>query len=231
MGILVLRHEPYEHLGHFARLLEIKQIPFAYRDLGQPLSVEGCTGVIIMGGPQSANDPNPGFIAEMRLIEEALEARLPVLGVCLGAQLIAKVLGAPVHKNAEEEIGWAPVYFTDAAKDDPVLGRFANPTTFFHWHAETFELPRGAAWLAYSDLCRHQAFRYGENVYGVQFHPEIQPAMIADWSAQPDNCGSAELLAKPIDPQAFDTESLARGVLEGWLSLSGIHAAGVNGRL
>jgi GMP synthase (glutamine-hydrolysing) len=219
MGILVLRHEPFEHLGHFARLLEMKQIPFAYRDLGQPLSVEGCAGAIIMGGPQSANDPNPGLIAEMRLIEEVLDAGVPILGVCLGAQLIAKVLGGRVYRNAEEEIGWAPVYFTDAAKNDPVLGGFASPTTFFHWHGETFELPQGATWLAYSDLCKQQAFRYAGNVYGVQFHPEIQPAMIVDWSAQPANCGSVETLAQPIDPQAFDTERLARGVLEGWLSL------------
>ncbi len=225
MEILVLRHEPFEHLGHFARQLETSNIPFAYKDLGQPLSLDGYTGVIIMGGPQSANDRDPGLMAEMRLIEEAVEGGLPIMGVCLGAQLIAKALGARVYKNAEKEIGWAPVYFTEAAKDDPVFGRFASPTTFFHWHGETFDLPEGAEWLAYSDLTRHQAFLYGRNVYGVQFHQEIQDEMIVDWSAQPANCGDVEALAEPIDPHVVDSESLARGVLDGWLSLLGNRAA------
>jgi GMP synthase (glutamine-hydrolysing) len=225
MTILVLRHEPFEHLGHFAGHLEARHIPFVYKDLGQPLSLDGYAGVIIMGGPQSANDPDPGLMAEMRLVEDAVKGGLPILGVCLGAQLIAKTLGARVYKNAAEEIGWAQVYLTEAAKDDPVLGRFASPTTFFHWHSETFDLPRGAEWLAYSDLTRHQAFRFGRNVYGVQFHPEIQPAMIVDWSAHAGHCGDGETRAGSIDPQAEDSESLARGVLDGWLSLTGNRAA------
>ena len=178
-----------------------------------------------MGGPQSANDREPGVLAELRLIEEAVEAGVPIMGVCLGAQLIAKALGARVYKNAAKEIGWAPVYFTEAAKGDRVFGRFASPTTFFHWHGETFDLPQGAEWLAYSDLTRHQAFRYAKNVYGVQFHPEIQPEMIVDWSSQPANCGDVEGLAEAIDPHAVDSESLARIVLEGWLSLTGVNTA------
>ena len=180
MAILVLRHEPFEHLGHFSRQLEKGGIPFVYKDLGESLSVEDHTGLIIMGGPQSANDPDPAIEAEIRLIGEAIARELPILGVCLGAQLIAKALGARGHRNPSKEIGWAPVYFTNAAKGDPVFGGFPSPTTFFHWHGETFDLPPGAEWLAYSDLCRHQAFRYGRNVYGVQFHPEIAPEMIVD---------------------------------------------------
>jgi GMP synthase (glutamine-hydrolysing) len=220
MEILVLRHEPFEHLGHFARHLASRNIPFIYRDLGQPLSLDGYAGVIIMGGPQSANDREPGLLAELRVIEEGLEAELPILGVCLGAQLIAKALGARVYKNTAEEIGWAPVYFTEAAKGDRVLGDFKSPTTFFHWHGETFDLPQGAEWLAYSELTRHQAFRHGRDVYGVQFHPEIQAEMIVDWSAQPVNCGDVEKLTEAIDPHAVDSESLARAVLDGWLSLT-----------
>jgi GMP synthase-like glutamine amidotransferase len=227
MAILVLRHEPFEHLGHFAKHLIDANIPFTYKDLGQPLSLDGCTGVIVMGGPQSANDPDPGLAGEMRLIGDAVEKVLPVLGVCLGAQLIAKTLGARVYRNPAEEIGWAPVYFTEAAKLDPVFGAFvsggvASPTTFFHWHGETFDMPQGAEWLAYSDLCRHQAFRYRRNVYGVQFHPEIQAEMIVDWQAQPANCGDVALLPEPIDPHAVDSEALARTVLEGWLAVGGI---------
>jgi GMP synthase (glutamine-hydrolysing) len=219
MGILVLRHEPFEHLGRFAHHLTSLGLPFEYKDLGQSLSLDGHTGLIIMGGPQSANDADPGLAAEMRLIAGAVEKHLPVLGICLGAQLIAKALDARVYKNAEKEIGWAPVYFTSAAKGDPVLGSFASPTTFFHWHGETFDLPPNAESLAYSDVCRQQAFRYQRNVYGIQFHPEIEPEMIVDWSAQPANCGDVENLSGPIDAQAFDSAAAARAVLDGWLSL------------
>jgi GMP synthase-like glutamine amidotransferase len=225
MSILVLRHEPFEHLGHFAQRLDESGIRFSYMDLGQPLSTDGYIGVIIMGGPQSANDPDPRLAAEIGLIREAVARGVPILGVCLGAQLLAKALGAGVSRNPSKEIGWAPVYFTEAAKDDPLFGGVASPTTFFHWHGETFELPEGAEWLAYSDLCRHQAFRYGSKVYGVQFHPEITPEMIVDWSAQPANCGDADALAAPLDPYAVDSESLARTVLDGWLSVAGARAA------
>jgi len=180
------------------------------------MALDGCTGVILMGGPKSANDPHAGLLEELRLVEQAVAAHTPILGICLGAQLIAKVLGARVFRNPEKEIGWAPVYFTEAARRDPVFGGVDSPSTVFHWHGETFELPDGAQWLAYSDKCRHQAFRFGPNVYGVQFHPEITPEMIVDWSAQPANCGDVETA---LDPHAADTEALARRILEGWLGV------------
>lgn len=215
--ISVLRHEDFEHLGFFENCLQEENKSFQYIDLGQPLQLSGTTGVIVMGGPQSANDPNPGLIAEMKLIEKALKAQIPVLGICLGAQLMAKTLGAPVYKNRVKEIGWAPVYFTDAAKDDALFGSLESPTTFCHWHGETFDMPAGAEWLAYSDNCRNQAFRCGKNAYGIQFHPEITPEMILDWSAQPVNCGDVATLESTVDPHAFDTSALARRVLNGWL--------------
>lgn len=219
MSILVVRHEPFEHLGHFAGILAHNNIPFCYKDLGDPFSLDECPAVIVMGGPQSANDSHPGLLAELKLIEQAMAARTPVLGICLGAQLIAKALGARVYRNPEKEIGWAPVYFTEAAARDPVFAGLDSPSTLFHWHGETFDLPAGAHWLAYSEKCRHQAFRFGSNVYGVQFHPEITPEMIVDWSAQPANCGDVDLFDAPLDPHAADTRPLARKILEGWLSV------------
>ena len=218
MSILVLRHEPFEHLGHFAEILSQRQTPFFYKDLGEPLALDGCSGMIVMGGPQSANDSLPGLAAELKLIEAAVAARTPVLGICLGAQLIAKALGARVYRNPEKEIGWAPVYFTEAAGPDPIFGGVDSPSTVFHWHGETFDLPLGAEWLAYSDKCRHQAFRFGRNVYGVQFHPEITPEMIVDWSSQPANCGDVEKFDAPLNPHAADTAPLARRILDGWLA-------------
>jgi GMP synthase (glutamine-hydrolysing) len=214
-SLLVLRHEPFEHLGYFEAVLRERNISFVYSDLGDVLDLGAHDGVIMMGGPQSANDPE--MAGERHFLQQALDTQTPVLGICLGAQLIAKALGAHVYRNPEREIGWAPVYLTDAGGGDPVFGRLASPSRVFHWHSETFMLPAGAVSLAYSDKCRQQAFRFQETVYGIQFHPEITPEMIVDWSAQPANCGDADTLDAPLDPHGADTASLARQILEGWL--------------
>jgi GMP synthase (glutamine-hydrolysing) len=214
-SLLVLRHEPFEHLGYFAEILTDRHIPFVYSDLKDSLDLANHDGVIVMGGPQSANDAV--MSSEVHFIRQMIDAKTPVLGICLGAQLIAKALGSHVYRNREKEIGWAPVYFTDAAASDPVFGGLSSPATFFHWHSETFMLPAGAESLAHSDKTRQQAFRYRDTIYGIQFHPEITPEMIVDWSAQPLNCGDVETLPAPIDPHAADTAPLARKVLEGWL--------------
>ncbi len=175
MEILVLRHEPFEHLGHFSRLLDAKNIPFTYKDLGESLSLDGYTGVIVMGGPQSANDPDPGLAGELQLIEKAIESQVPVLGVCLGAQLIAKALGARVYKNAAKEIGWAPVYFTDAAKDDPIFGSCASPTTFFHWHGETVRSSRARSGSRIPICAGTRHFVTGEMFMGFSSIPKSKP--------------------------------------------------------
>ena len=214
-SVLVLRHEPFEHLGYFENVLRDHKISFIYSDLGDPLDLGDHDGMIVMGGPQSANDQE--MAGELHFIQQALDTKTPVLGICLGAQLIAKALGAHVYRNPEKEIGWAPVYLTDAGGSDPVFGRLPSPSMFFHWHSETFMLPPGAVSLAYSDKCRQQAFRFHDAVYGIQFHPEITPEMIVDWSAQPVNCGDADTLDAPLDPNAADSGPLARQILEGWL--------------
>jgi GMP synthase-like glutamine amidotransferase len=214
---MVLRHERFEHLGYFGEILNDLHIPFVYNDLNDKLELSPHAGLIVMGGPQSANDSD--MSAEMHFIQQAIDEKYPVLGICLGAQLIAKALGAHVYRNREKEIGWAPVHFTEIAQSDPVLGGLDSPSMFFHWHSETFTQPPGTDLLAYSDKCRQQAFRYRDAVYGIQFHPEITSAMIVDWSAQPVNCGDVETLDAPIDPHAAATEPLARHILEGWLAL------------
>jgi GMP synthase (glutamine-hydrolysing) len=215
-SLLVLRHEQFEHLGYFEEVLRNRNISFIYSDLGDSLDLGAHDGVIVMGGPQSANDQ--AMSAEFHFIQQALDTKTPVLGICLGAQLIAKALGAHIYRNPEKEIGWAPVYLTDDGGSDRVFGRLSSPSTFFHWHSETFMLPPGAVSLAYSDKCRQQAFRFHETVYGIQFHPEITPEMIVDWSAQPVNCADADTLDAPLDPNAADSGPLARQILEGWLS-------------
>jgi GMP synthase (glutamine-hydrolysing) len=214
-SLLVLRHERFEHLGYFAEILNDLNIPFVYSDLDDKLELRPHQGLIVMGGPQSANDPD--MSAEMHFIQQVIDQKYPVLGICLGAQLIAKALGAQVYRNREKEVGWAPVHFTESAHGDPLFGGLASPSTFFHWHSETFTQPPGAELLAWSGKSPQQAFRYRDLVYGIQFHPEITPGMIVDWSAQPVNCGDVDTLEAPIDPHAVDTAPLARQILEGWL--------------
>src|SRR6478609_4490774 len=120
-SVLVLRHERFEHLGYFAEILNDRHIPFVYSDLDDKLDLGPHDGLIVMGGPQSANDP--AMSAEMHFIQQVIDEKYPVLGICLGAQLIAKALGAHVYRNPEKEIGWAPVYLTADGSGDPVFGR------------------------------------------------------------------------------------------------------------
>ncbi|MGH9559373.1 MAG: type 1 glutamine amidotransferase [Bryobacteraceae bacterium] len=225
MSVLVIRHASFEHLGHFASTLDANGTTFCYRDIladpQQQVAPEDYSALIVMGGPMSANDALPGIARELDLIERAIRAGMPVLGVCLGAQLIAKAVGARVYRNPRKEIGWAPVYFTEAGRADPLFRGFESPTTFLHWHSETFDLPAGAEWLAYSDLCRHQAYRYGKNVYGLQFHPEVTPEMIEDWCAQPANRGDVDapdVSRLRSDPRAFDLAPMARAILDRWFN-------------
>jgi GMP synthase (glutamine-hydrolysing) len=216
-SILVLRHETFEGLGYFEEAIASRSVTFFYRDLGTQQPTPPHDALIVMGGPMCANDPLPGLATELNIIGCALQHQIPILGVCLGSQLIAKTLGARVYRNPELEIGWAPVHLTDAGRADPLFDGVASPTHFFHWHGDTFDLPAGAQWLAWSDKCRHQAYRYRDNVYGLQFHPEVTPEMIADWSTQPINCGDVATLNAPIDPYAHDQRALAFRIIDAWL--------------
>jgi len=221
MRVLAFRHVSFEHLGLIADSLARHRIECRYVDLPQdpaPPSLEGAAGLIFMGGPMSANDDLPYIRQEVRLIQEAAARGMPVLGVCLGAQLIARALGARVYRNAVKEIGWFEVRFTEAAARDPLFGGIPGPEVAFHWHGETFDLPARAELLASSAACRHQAFRAGANMYALQFHLEVTPAMIADWCTQDANCGDMREISEPIDPQrnAAQLQDLARLVFDRW---------------
>jgi GMP synthase-like glutamine amidotransferase len=205
MRVFVFRHVPFEDLGLIRAPLEERGISIEYADLyrpGAPLpDVTQAAALIFMGGPMSANDDLAYLRQELQLIAQAVERRQPVLGVCLGAQLIAKALGSKVYRNPVKEIGWFDIHLTEAAARDPLFAGIGPAETVFHWHGETFDLPLGAERLAYSEACRNQAFRFGAGVYGLQFHLEVTPAMIEDWCAQDANCGDIRELATPIDPR------------------------------
>jgi GMP synthase-like glutamine amidotransferase len=207
--ITVVRHVPFEDLGRIGPALDRADLAYEYFDLfagATPPDPATLRALILMGGPQSANDHTDYLRTELRLIEATMRAGQPVLGICLGAQLIAKALGARVYPNPVKEIGWFPLHFTESAKGDRLLAGLPNPSTVLQWHGETFDLPNGAENLARSERCRNQAFRYGSQVYGFQFHLETTPEMIADWCRQDANCGDVRELTEPLDPYAFDRE-------------------------
>ena len=191
--LLVLQHVAHELLGTLNPLLKragfrIRYVNFARHPDAQP-SLEGYDGLVVLGGPMSANDSKrlPHLTIEMKLIEEAMKLNRPILGICLGAQLIAKTLGAEVYPNPEKEIGWYDVSPTEHAQRDPLLSGFEETQKIFQWHGETFEMPRSTRHLAFSSLCANQAFRYEANVYGFQFHLEVDAPMIHRWLRVPDN--------------------------------------------
>jgi GMP synthase (glutamine-hydrolysing) len=213
--VLAFRHGPHENLGWIGNALEAHGIAYDYA--GSDAAVEEARvheygALIFLGGVMSANDDLPFLRREVEHIRAAVVRGQPVLGICLGAQLIAKALGARVYKNAIAEIGWAPITFTHAAQHDPLFADLPPSETVFHWHGDTFDLPDGAELLASSLQCRHQAFRFGDRVYGLQFHLEVTAEMIAQWCAEEAN---------PIDPTAHSVQSgeLARLVFNRWCRL------------
>ena len=223
--VLAFRHVPFEHLGYIAASLEAQGIPYDYADLWKEPDADfqagEADGLIFMGGPMSVNDGFEWLRREERCIARAAELGKPVLGVCLGAQLVAKALGARVYKNSVKEIGWRDVWFTPDAAADPVFAGIPSPQPLFHWHGETFELPAGAVHLAWSRDCRNQAFRIGENIYGLQFHLEVSPEMISCWCAEDANEGDLREVTEPIDAglHAAATARLSNDVFGRWCRL------------
>lgn len=136
--------------------------------------------LVIMGGPMGANEEKkfPWLTAEKKLIEAAIAAKKKVLGVCLGSQLIAQVLGANVTAHRYKEIGWFPIESVNGGT--PLNGTMPSPLLVLHWHSDTFELPQGAKLLARSSVCENQAFIWSERVLGLQFHLEVQPENVRD---------------------------------------------------
>lgn len=211
--LLVLQHVAHELLGALNPLLKksgfrIRYVNFARHPDAQP-SLDGYDGLVVLGGPMSVNDAGrlAHLTIEMKLIEEALRRDLPVMGICLGAQLIARTLGAAVYPNREKEIGWYDVSPTDHAQSDPLLGGFAATEKIFQWHGETFDIPKSTRHLAFSSLCANQAFSYGNNVYGLQFHLEVDEPMIHRWLSVAANKQEIAALGGAITPELIHKET------------------------
>ena len=185
--LLVIQHVPHEGLGTFAEAFKQAGCSLPTVDAYDPRAawpqLRGIDAIVSMGGPMGvAQQATYPFLKnELALLREALDAKRPILGICLGAQLLAHVLGAPVTTNPQKEIGWYPLMREPDAEDDPLFEPFGQTETVFQWHGDTFALPKGAVHLASSPLCEQQAFRYGDRAYGLQFHVEVTAAMIRSW--------------------------------------------------
>jgi GMP synthase (glutamine-hydrolysing) len=177
--ILVLQHHPAENLGAIADALEEAALAWQYVRVfdGHPIpkDVKGLGGLIVMGGAESVYqlDRYPYLRDEIALIESALKADKPILGICLGSQLLAAALGAEVRRGEQREIGWYPVRLSDASKSDRLMGELPSEFVAAHWHSDVFDLPKGTVALASSEKTPIQAYRHGEKAYGLLFHVEM----------------------------------------------------------
>jgi GMP synthase (glutamine-hydrolysing) len=195
--VYVFQHIECEDLGTFAEVLAGRDFRVGYVRLFAGDSVPNdwsrAAALIFLGGPMSVNDEASYayLAAEKAIIRSGLEHGMPILGVCLGSQLIAAAAGSRVFPGARPEIGWAPVSLTVEGRQDPLLAPLAQLAAVFHWHGETFDLPHGAARLAFSALTVNQAFRLGQSAYGLQFHLEVDAQMIEVWMrAYPNDLGA-----------------------------------------
>lgn len=160
-----------------------------------PPSVDAFDWLVIMGGPMNVyeHERYPWLVREKRFIADAIGRNKPALGICLGAQLIADVLGGRVTRNREKEIGWFPVSLTDGARGSPLFHALPRQFLPFHWHGDTFSIPPGAVHAASSEACANQAFQYGDRVVGLQFHLDYSAASIGKMV---ESCGD-ELVDAP----------------------------------
>lgn len=224
MRVHYLQHVPFEGLGSIEGLLVSRGYTLSHTLMyqkEQPLPlVDAIDALIVMGGPMGVHDEHacPWLTPEKKFIASAIRRGIPVLGVCLGAQLIADVLGAAVTKNNYEEIGWFPVRQTGDLADERVA---ELPAHFhaLHWHGDTFAVPSGATNFISSEACANQAFVYGENVLALQFHLEMLPSHV---QAIYRECGTPDKTGRyvqSLDEMLAEAENFRRSgtILEGLL--------------
>jgi GMP synthase (glutamine-hydrolysing) len=219
--ILVFQHVAAEPLGTLDPLIRrrghrIRFVNFEREPDTQP-DVDRYRGLVVLGGPMNVDqtEKHPHLTTEIGAIKEALARDIPILGICLGAQLLAAALGANVRPNNVREIGWYPLHPTGEAARDPLCRHLAERQHVFQWHAYTFDLPPGAVHLASTPTCPNQAFRFGDRAYGLQFHLEADENLIQRWLHVPEYRSEAESAgpAHHLDHILSDTHSHALDAL------------------
>lgn len=215
MNIHYLQHVSFEGLGTIEDWGRRRQHAFAATRLyrgERPPAVEDVETLVVMGGPMNIYEEAryPWLAEEKRFIDRVIAAGRRVLGICLGAQLVADVLGARVYANAEAEIGWFPIETAAAASTSNLFAAFPRRLEVFHWHGDTFDIPAGAVHIASSAGCANQAYVYDERVVGLQFHLETNPASARQLIS---HCGDEIVAGRYVqtsnemleDPRRFDT--------------------------
>lgn len=203
--VLVLQHTLEDHPGYLGQWLDAQRVPWqvmcAEAGEAYPASVQGFRALAVLGGEWSANDDRPTLRQAEALILQADALGIPVIGHCLGGQLMARAFGGRVARLPQPEVGWLPIRIADGDSARQWLGQAADATVY-QWHYDSFvELPAGAELLASSAACAHQAFAIGPHL-AMQFHIEITPEKIATWLAEPGEIYPAAIARHPDSVQA-----------------------------
>lgn len=229
--IVILTHIDYCHPGHLARVLDEAQLDFSVLrvDLGEldGLDLDRPKAVAIMGGPMSVNDPLPWLQTEIAALQHFIRRDIPMIGHCLGGQLLAKALGAQIHKMPYTESGWQTLERTPAAAQSPWLSHLQEQFDIFQWHGDTFMLPDGAQPLLRNPWCENQAFAWGDKILALQGHPEMTEELVrqwlGDWShlldpSEPSQ-QSLDTMLSNLQQRVRDLNRTAEGFYRHWLAM------------
>ena len=228
--ILILTHVDYCPPGHLASVLQAQQLDFTVlrADLGElaRVDLDRPRAVAVMGGPMSVNDDLPWIRAEIDALRHFIQRDIPLIGHCLGGQLIAKALGAAVHRMPYTEVGWQPLVRRD--NGNPWLAHLPREFPVYQWHSDTFELPQGAEWLLSSPWCPNQGFAWGDKVLALQGHPEVTVEVVENWlrdwshlldETQASQQGLRQMLAD-LPNRVSALNRVAEGFYQHWLHLA-----------
>ncbi len=232
MKALILMHAPYEGAGSFGEVLRDNGATITtvrlYEEPDSPLSEQDHDLILSLGGLMDAGaEDGPSWLGrELEMLGRAARDGRKVLGVCLGAQLLARGLGAQMRPGTAAEIGFDPIELTEEGRDDPVLAGLKPTEPVLHWHGDTFDLPEKSVLLASSATTRNQAFRFGRYAYGLQFHLEMTRADLQEWFEQPAvleelvaHGGNAEALLAQLEEHEKRLRWLCTSVLNRLLNL------------
>lgn len=230
--ILILTHVDFCPPGHLGVVLDRLQLPFDVRradlDELQGYDLERPRAVAIMGGPMSVNDDLPWLRDEIAAIRRFIERDVPMIGHCLGGQLLAKALGADIRRLPYTELGWQPMRRQEG--QSPWLAHLPDEFPIYQWHGDTFDIPEGATRLLSSPWCENQGFSYGDRILGLQGHPEMTEELVNDWvngfpeyldPSQPSQ-ESAAVMLDGLPQRVAAMNQVAEGFYRHWLKLAGL---------
>ncbi|MBN3040945.1 MAG: type 1 glutamine amidotransferase [Candidatus Omnitrophica bacterium] len=184
--VFILKHIDIEGPGIFSNFLNLTGLRTEIYEVYECQSMPGldsCRGILVMGGPMNVYelDQYPFLKKEEDFLKDAIGRKIPIIGICLGAQILAKINGARIYRSEEKEIGWHKVYLTADGRKDPLFQGLQESMTVFQWHEDTFDIPENGLLLAKGKKVKNQALRFSDYAWGLQYHPEITSALIRSW--------------------------------------------------